>query len=300
MIMARVLATMLLATAVAVPARATLVVIVPSASGMVVAADSRESIMGTECDGLFKIIQPHRRSRIAIVVTGDAIFVKPPSARAAAYPPSLCAYLASAPRLLDVGAVVDRYIEQSRTTIEDLNLNDLAAMCVVAVRRFQRAYPGALQSYAGRDIFSVVIASYNSESSTSTLLNFIVRMDGATREIQFDRIARTTITSHDRRGVWAFGETDYLTENVYRGVGRKYLSERTRSFILDDKPIAEVSLDRAIAVATNVIRAAGRTAETVPPPSGIGGPVNIVLLGGKPGPRENTQTQPPGPSAPSP
>src|ERR1700676_2215991 len=106
MVMARVLATMILAIALEIPARATLVVIVPSASGLVVAADSRESILGTECDGLFKIIQLRKPSRTAVVVTGDAVFVEPPSARAAANPQSLCAYLASAPRLLDIGVEV--------------------------------------------------------------------------------------------------------------------------------------------------------------------------------------------------
>jgi hypothetical protein len=279
--MARLLATILAALFLPAQARATLVVVVPSASGLVVAADSRESILGTECDGLFKIVEPRRPFRTVVMVTGDGVFVRPPDVDKSAVrrAEETCAYLQSAPRLLDISAVVTNYLERASVPFDTLALDDLSAACVEAVRRFQQADPQALETYAGRDVFSVVVAHYEPKPGTSTLLNFVVRIDAATHAILVDRANRTIISAQDRRGVWAFGETDYLNQNVYRGIGRKFLSESTQKFILEEQPIGKASLEASVGAAVNIVQAASRTAEIVTPPSGIGGPIDVVLLG---------------------
>jgi hypothetical protein len=127
----------------------------------------------------------------------------------------------------------------------------------------------------------VVIASFDARSKNSLLLNFVVRINPSTRKVEAGRFTRITITPQTRRGVWSYGETDYLNRNVLAGVGRSYLTNDTFDFILVDKPVSEARLGQAVAMATNIIEAASRTTQIIPSPSGIGGPVDIVLLSKK-------------------
>jgi hypothetical protein len=278
--MARFFATVLAALLLPLPAGATLVVLVPSADGLVVATDSRISFLGAECDGQFKIVSLARPARTVVMVTGDSVFVQPPEA----HEPDLCHYLQYAPRMLDIGSIVSAYLEQKAAGIEQLSLEDLGSECVRAVQRFQQSYPAAFQSYAGRKIFSVVVASYDPRSRIATMRNFVVRVDAQTHRIEAARFATVAVSPRDRRGVWIYGETGYVDQYVYSGFGRRFLTAPTLDFILQDKPVAEARLAQAVAVAVNVIQASSSAARVVPAPSGIGGPIDIVLLGSKPRP----------------
>ena len=286
--MARWLLIFVAALLASQPARATLVVAVPSADGLVVAADSRISFMGAECDGQFKILEPSRPARTVAMVTGDSVFVAPPPAGER----ELCSYLKSAPRLLDIGEVVRRYLERKASGNGKFSLEALGKECVAAVDRFALANPNALQAYAGREIFSVIVAGYDPGRGLATLRNFVVRIDSATRRVETDRMTTTTVTASDRRGVWIYGESAYVETNVLSGEGRKYLDAATLEFILTAAHVGEAPLSRAVAAAVNVINAASRTTETLPAPSGIGGSVNVVLVGRKPRPEPLFPTAP--------
>jgi hypothetical protein len=278
--MARFLTAVLAALLLPVPAGATLVVLVPSADGLVVAADTRISILGAQCDGQFKIAELAKPARIVVMVTGDSLFIQPPGP----HETDLCRYVASAPRMLDISAIVRSYLERDNSTPDKISLEDLGKVCVQAVQRFQQSNPAAFRSYAGRDIFSVIVASYDPASRVSTMRNFIVRIDARTGEIQAARFAQIAVSPQDRRGVWSYGEADYLEKQVYAGIGRLHLAASTQDFILVNKPVAEAPLDQAVAAAVNVIQAASLTTRVGPSPSGIGGPIDVILLGRKPRP----------------
>jgi len=126
-----------------------------------------------------------------------------------------------------------------------------------------------------------VIASYDAHAKTATVLNFTVRIDGATHRVEAGRFTHITITQQSRRGVWSYGESDYLNHYVFAGVGRKFLTDATLNYMLADQPVAGARLDDAVAAAGNVIEAASRTTQLTPSRSGIGGPVEMVLLGRK-------------------
>jgi hypothetical protein len=278
----RLLATLLIALLPPSPAGATLVVLVPSADGLVVAADSRISIDGKYCDGQFKITRLRKPAHTVVMVTGDGVFIPPPSA----IEPDLCRYIQTAPRMLDIASIVRAYLERNVADLSQLSLADLGDECVRAAQRFQQSNPDGFQSHLGGEIFSVVIANYDPKSKVSTIRNFVVRLDGATHQLEAGRFAQTSVAATDRRGVWAFGETAYLEQNVYAGVGRQFLTGSTLGFILDNQPVADTSLDQSIAAAVNVIQATSRATEIVPAPSGIGGPIRAVLLGRSRHPRQ--------------
>ena len=57
----------------------TLVLMVPSNNGLVVAADSRTTVVGVNCDGQFKIREPTHPSRTIVTVTGVGTILDAPS-----------------------------------------------------------------------------------------------------------------------------------------------------------------------------------------------------------------------------
>ena len=272
--------TVLFAILLAPAAQATLAVAVPSRDGLVIAADGRLTFMGVPCDGASKILTPARPVRTVAVVTGDGVFVAPPPRGE-----DPCRYLASAPRLLDMDAVVTRYLDHAGNNPAHIDLAALAAACEQAVERFRAAHPEALRSYAGRAIFSVLVASYDPAAGTSLLRNFVVRVDEFTGRAQAARMSTTGIDARDPSGVWIYGETDWVTRNVYAGAGRAFLSPATLEFLTARLPVGGTTLKSAAAVAANLLNAASRAAEIDPPPSGIGGAIRVVVVGRNPRPR---------------
>ncbi len=279
--MARISAILLVVLAFAVPARATLVAIVPSAQGLVVAADSRLTFIGAACDGEFKIVQLARPARTVVVVTGDSIFVPPPPAHTA----DVCRYLATAPRLLDIDAVIRALLDRSLADPASVSIQSLGAACVRAVRRFRRLYPAALEPYVGWPIFSVIVASYDPASRTATLRDFKVRIDAHSKRIKLGKISQISVDMQSPRRVWIYGETGYVEKYVYDGFGRRFLTPPTLTFVRQHTPVRETTLGEAAAAAVNVIQAASRATQTLPAPSGIGGAIRVVLLGRQPRPQ---------------
>lgn len=280
--MFRLAAALLLALCLAPPARATLAAIAPARDGLVIAADSRLTFMGAHCDGAFKVLLPARPARTVAIVTGDSFFVAPPPPRTH----DLCRYLATAPRLLDIGAVVTQTLERGSGSAAQISVNALAQACVDAVERFQASHPQALREYAGKEIFSVTVAGYDPASATSTLRNFVVRglANTGTLQIRADRLTTVTITPASARGIWIYGESDWVNRNVYAGAGRRFLSSAALRFLSQRATVAATSRAEAVAAARNVIAAAGRTTALLPAPSGIGGTIRVVVLNRGPRP----------------
>ena len=254
------------------PVGATLVAVVPTRDGLVIAADSRLTFLGAQCDGAFKILTPAMPARTVAVVTGDAVFVAPPPAGTS----DLCGYLKTAPRLLDVNAVVTEALE--RPGLDVAGIADVRAACVEAVARLGAAYPEALHVYAGKEVFAVVVASYDPVRAESTVRRFAVRMDTGGR-VDTSDASEARFGAQSLSTVLIYGETDWAKRAVIAGQGRQFLNAATLEFLEAHRPVAEVATDRALAVAHNVIEAASREAESDPPPSGIGGAVQVRVMG---------------------
>lgn len=261
-------------------AHATLVAVVPARDGLAIASDSRFTFMGAPCDGAFKIVEPERPLRTVAFVTGDSIFVAPPPAGE-----DPCRYLATAPRLLDVGAVVKAYLGRGGEDPAGISNSDLATDSVDAVERFRQRYPNVLKSYAGREIFSVVVVSYDPASEVSTLRNFVVRMDARGRRVQAARMSESAVGLRSMRGVWIYGEAAYVNREVYAGRGRRFLSRAAQDFLRAHAPIAAVSIEEAAATAADVVEATIRAAQMDPPRNGIGGEVRVVIVDRGPRPQ---------------
>ena len=242
------------------------------------AADSRQTVAGVEYDGRRKLIQPGRPERTIITVTGLGQFIPDPPSGVVTKE-----YVREAPRLLDISAMVCAYLEERAVSILRLDLTELATYCCTVLTSYEKDRRGPLARFAGQEVFRVILGTYEVETSTSTVRTFTVSWDGT---------QATYMISHDRHfdnaaifDVLAYGETDYLDEHVYRGVGRQFLTEPTIDLLTKPRSIEEISPDEAGSAVKNIIGAASRTTETVPAPSGIGGPIDALLLGTEPLPR---------------
>ena len=252
----------------------TLVLLVPFKDGLIVGADSRTIVLNTACDYQTKILIPRRPNRTIATVTGIGVQVNNPSSEVT----DICQYIGSAPRALDIEKTVTEYLERSNTDIENIKLEEPAQQCVDAVRNFQLAWPLANLQFAGQELFQVVLANYNPNSKLGHIRGFLVKLS-AMLEPHYEQTESKEFSPQDPAGFTAAGEVNYLNQYVFRGVGRAFLSREAIRFLTEQRSAAEISRQEAVAVAIDIIEATSKTTALIPAPYGIGGPVDVVLLG---------------------
>jgi len=273
-------------------ANGTLVVIVGTAKGLVVAADSRSTIPwrpGTFCDDAFKILIPERPNRTVVMVTGNGTWVdfKPDGTT------DICSAIRSSPQLLDIGSLAKIYLEKKNTKLSKLPLAELGDICVNALKAFQTSFPSVLEGFIGHEIFSVVMADYNPKTQIALIKHFVIRIDADSKELQAANFTDDAIAQRDRWVVIPFGESDYFFQTVYHGIGHQFINQAIFGTMIAGKTVGEASVDESVAAAVNSIEATIHTTELVPAPSGIGGPIDVVLLDDHPRPQQlKWKTQP--------
>ena len=262
----------------------TLIVMVPSNAGLVVAADSRtRPEKGINCDNQVKIFEPTHPNHMILTVTGTPTILEPSSEPVPLG--RICDYINSTTRILDIHKEALEFLEESSAeTIAALDMSALVKRCIDATRSALAQGGIKLHLRRTQDMFSVVIAAYDPQTGSSAARSFVI---GLTRQLE-PVLARTferKATPDDNQNYWAFGETDYLYRQVVRGIGRRYLSPATTRFYTTRRPVRDVSVEEARALAVDLIAATARTTAVVPAPGGIGGPIDVVLVGKEPRPQ---------------
>jgi hypothetical protein len=259
----------------------TLVVTVPSREGLVVAADSRGAVTGTgHCDDQFKIIEPIKAARIAASVVGGAVFLEPPGPDDSDF----CKYVKRAHRNLDVIQLTRDYLETETADVSTLRLEKFALQCVAAVQKFHDAFPSTLQPFAGRSLLNVILMGYDPKTRTTVIRDFVVRLSSEPSKAKAGKTRSRTFFSDSKREMFLFGEADYVNKHVIGGIGRQFLSPETIRFIRQQTNVGKTEFGEALSAAINVIDAASKTTALVSS-QGIGGPIDVLLLGNEPRPR---------------
>lgn len=247
----------------------TLVMMVPTADGLLVAADSRLTVTREPrqyCDDGFKLIVDETHNAVA-TVTGISSVYALSSLRS-------CAELARAERVMDIYGIV-------RTFLADRGpqgpLEVLQELCLAAVHRAQSIDDETFRDFRGRDYFTVVLARFDVRSETSRFTGFVVALDDDLHPFVKERIGDTAY-SDGPAACWIFGQGEYVAAEVFQGPGVRFLGERSRRFLVDSRPVAEVSGSEALAFMLNTYDAIEAIAPIRPPPWGIGGPIDIVRL----------------------
>lgn len=252
--------------------RSTLVAAAPTLEGLIFAADSRSTVAGLSFDNTYKIIEPSRPSRTVFSVTGNGTFVSTP-------PPGtdLATYIKTAPRILDIDHVVRTSISSFETVTRHRIERDVGRNCLHATIEFRNRFPRSLDLFRGQELFAVVVGSYAPKERKSTIASFTVRILSSL-EPEIMRFQWKEVLSRDRRDCFYFGETHYVDTSVVRGVGSQFIKQYM-SFFSEPKQVAETPKEDALRAVINLIDGTSKTTALVPPPTGIGGPIDAVLLG---------------------
>jgi hypothetical protein len=258
----------------------TLAIFIPTNSGLVVAADMRQSPEGIFCDGINKILIPKRPPRTAVVVTGPATSLNDLSK----IPRNeICAYLAQHPAPIDFGRSTVDFLESQNVPLGQFNGNHLSEKMYGEIQHDLMA--GHLRKYTGTRLAVIIVSEFEPANRTSRIITLGVDLTGPVG-FQLQPLPLTNATTvhgdafgpEDGRVVLPFGEGEYFSAQVLAGPGSRYLSDAYAQMMQKAK-ISDIDADLATAAAVNLIDATSRMTEIVPAPSGIGGGISAVLLG---------------------
>jgi hypothetical protein len=256
----------------AVGVAGTLIVGVPTADGLIVAADTRRTVNGLACDFGTKLYLPKNLQSTVFGFTGLSSFY-------AVKPSSTCSEIESSPVIFSIEPVVRSFLERQTVSIRQLDIVALANECVAAFIQFitmSGPFIDRPALVARTSIFTVVLAAYEPEARTSIMREISIRMPNPT-QLSSDQ---SVFVSHDANGKpdWtAFGQGQYLVGHVLNGPGRQFISKRYNEFE-GAETIAGVDSDLAVEVAETLIEATSKTSEIVPIPVGVGGRRDVYLL----------------------
>jgi hypothetical protein len=256
----------------------TLAVFIPTNSGLVIAADMRQTPKGIFCDGINKILIAGR-PRTAVVVTGYITLQDTNHVPDA----DLCAFLAKNPAPIDFGRSALDFLKAENRNFDDINGQALTDRIYNDILPYLRE--GKLRPFFGTRIAQIIIAEYEPGATTSKLLSLGVELDPLGRfQLQPLHVTATTTVRGDSfnmqssRVVLPFGEVQYFNESVLAGDGKQFLSDEYFELLKRQK-VAEIDPTLASTVALNLIEAASKATKIKAAPSGIGGGSSAVLLG---------------------
>ena len=261
----------------------TLVVMVPTKAGLVIAADSRVTFgTGIACDDEYKITELANVDRTALVVTGtsNVTDTRPLIGKPMA---GICEHVRRLPRKFDANTLVKKIIEEQPLLATE-KFDALPSRCSEAVKAFMATEPGVFDTLRGSSIFQVGLGSYSPDERTSFIRSFNVVMSGD-GEIETINLKVQQFQANEGASLSPFGEVSFLMDHVFNGPGLKFLGERYGRFrSQQNSKIADIEIKVAADLASDLIEAASRTSQFVPARTGIGGPVDILLVGEEPRP----------------
>lgn len=261
----------------------TLVVVIPTSEGVVLAADSRITLRRQFVDGVNKIRLVSGRQDLAFVLTGQSEFlpVLPDDATAQ----ELRDAWERGPRQFSGQGVVEKFLASQPPAPLD------AQILVSLGRRLSVSLVDALRSrmdgrlFYGQQLFRAVIAQYDSTTATTRIGS--LRVDLSERGIPNIRdIELDTVAGRDSKIALIFGEQRYFEENVMRGFGQRYIAGEAREIWGSGGRVRDFTALSAATVARSWIRATAKMTEIIPITNGVGGPLKLFLLNGTPQMRE--------------
>jgi hypothetical protein len=263
----------------------TLIVLVASKDGLVVASDSRQTLDNrVYCDEANKLLVPSRPDRFIVAVTGTRGFY-PLSMMTAMN--DICGYVKRTAREFDLAEVVKDFIEKNHSEIDLSNFDakQLAQHCQDALFAFFLAHPYRSPTVSGVGFSSsVVLASYDPATSRAHVRTIEISFSQDLTKLIINDVTNVHFDLDDLAEPMICGEGDYLRQKVLPVIGLESIAESTRrqvgTFPVVNFPtVRDNSLKDAIAMATDLIESASRMTAKIPASSGIGGPIDVRIIG---------------------
>ena len=255
----------------------TLVVVVPSQDGLVVAADSRSTVLGQNFDGIGKLQIARTHRPILVTITGTSDFADPP-------PPgvSLKEWMPKATYQYRGNPFVQTLLEKRpEISLSHTSAAEVASALASSLNEFLGARPALTVQYVSQDLCRLVLC----QESTDGVMLFasvpLVVDDRGHVEAQATTFKR--YGGQDGKVMEFIGEDRYTTEHVLGSHGTHLLDQRAADILNAKGFIRDFRSTDAAWLAQAIIKAAEATTKIVPVPSGngIGGPVAIYLVTAK-------------------
>jgi hypothetical protein len=250
----------------------TLVLMVPTSAGLVIAADSRMTHQGdgiqVYCDNYYKITEIARFDRAAFVVTGNSTVWDLSKTI------TLDDVCREARVIFDASVVVKDAFENGEASPSNI-FEPLPQLCVAVMQKFI-AINKVFDVRRGKQLFQVAVGSYDDTISRVQSFTINLAEDGAVSAGNFK--VQQFAPDQD----WSlvlFGEADYFQQQVFEGPGRSYLTDRYGRFRNGPTLIRDTDLALAVDFVSDLLVAAERTTSLVQSGTGIGGPVDVILVG---------------------
>jgi hypothetical protein len=243
----------------------TLIVVIPTGDGAVVAADSRGTVSdGSVIDTERKIVRSPDLPVAAFVTGLAAVSVR---ARGARRSRSRMEY--------DVAAVLERELGKLDQIPQDGDFRGIAESVANTVRRSPAAIEGKLRN----QVTVIGVVTFRRGTSTTTIYTARLDMDSAGNlAVQILPVAECDGRVAMR--TWLYGESGFALAHVLRGAGRAGLSQDTLQFLNRRVVVEEVNGHAAYAAAKDIIETVGRRmAEDQPDHVTVGGPTRGILVG---------------------
>ena len=265
MMCCRVLSVLLLTTLCCgqVAVRGTVVVVVPSNAGVVIASDTRTIVKGKTCDGHTKIFDPKLRKNTVVFYTGNGNQVSDPANGI-----DICQHVEKSTPVLDITKFLTNQANLLPDTLLTIpELQRIATRCLDLVTQYSRTH--RLDPAEDGGLFQGVIVTYEAGSGQVRVGRIRMTADAQGR------------VGYDAPTIYVYEKTDQADRMI---LGEdKYVQQRVNISRCDaqirDKTVAMMSLNDAATVAQCVIASAEKQAEEPPPPPrGLGGPIDVFRI----------------------
>jgi hypothetical protein len=241
----------------------TLVIVIPTADGAVVASDSRGSLSdGSFEDAEQKIVRSAGLPVAAFATGTTRVTLSDRRSRRVRVD-------------YDVFAVLRRELGRLDHVPQTDDFRRIAEAVAQAVRGSRVAANGQLRN---RHIVVGLVTFAPAEGKTST---HVARLDlDASGKLTVDYVPVAESAGGSARRLGVYGDGDYALAHVLRGAGRARLSRDTLRFLNVRTTVGEIRSPAAYAAAKDIIEAVGRRmADDRPARATVGGPTRGVLVG---------------------
>jgi hypothetical protein len=256
-------------------ASGTLVLVFPTADGLVVAADSRTRFREKLYDVREKLHRAHTHAPIVFAITGSGDF--PDELPARADPEWWLRHCTYAFRGKDI---IQAYLMRHPDFIvSSVSLETIAQELSGAYSAFLARFPTLAAQNVGHGICRLVLCQVNPIGGAMLFgsIELVIDVNGIATPAnpRFVPHLRTDFKTLERIGAAA-----YVDEHVLNGQGSRFIAAEDLAILEANGLVQDLKGHEAARIARSIIAAAEKTSETIPLPSGngIGGPISCLLV----------------------
>ncbi len=260
----------------------TLIVIIPTRDGVVVASDSLASVGGVSVPNRGKLHTVPGSARTVFTITGTATFVSPPPSTT-----DLVTWVQRAEPMFSGDEIVGGVLSQTGDTdVTEPLLHLVGESLVKGFTAFFQRSQDVQRIFAGEDICLPLIVQFDAKIGHTKIARLVIRANSEGEPLTAQHTI-DDIAPNDPRYIGTFGETDYVNENVLRpgSVGWPHLGPGFLELWNGPTLAREMIPENAAKIAARVIHATEEASRVVPIKTAVGGKPVVMLVNGKDPPR---------------